>query len=393
MVPNFYSANDGENEQKFKIELPEPTPGQKRKLGHRRNDPPTPASPRQQPPPVIPRKSLPPRDPNIPLVGGSLQTSPVNTVENNQKQQRSFNLLLPIENENKSPENNQSVIDLPSMIISPIRNLTPTIIIKSPSVIPKNPIEQYSSFKFSIIPIECRYHFKRIGQRCTFATIKCHQEFLENKYKTLEEERDNKLHSSFPKEVWAKVVEFIKNTIEKPLENKNNNDKKRLDNLRLDQIREKAKQNIESEGTQSEQEYINKIHEKFRRTLDLKLQLDKLEKRFLLNMPPPSLNIFDKLELYAKGLKSDTIHLNSLREQWKNVLRKTKLDLTTIMRQAKILEIEEAKREYEELIKKLPDHLRESYDSLCHVTQIRHNQFSKKKLNFLAKRAYTTNEN
>ncbi|CAF1383255.1 unnamed protein product [Rotaria sordida] len=56
--------------------LPEPTPGQKRKLGHRRDDPPTPPSPRQ-PPPIIPRKTLPPRNPNIPLVGGSLHASPI----------------------------------------------------------------------------------------------------------------------------------------------------------------------------------------------------------------------------------------------------------------------------------------------------------------------------
>ncbi len=49
------------------------------------------------------------------------------------------------------------------------------------------------------------------------------------------------------------------------------------------------------------------------RTLDLKLQLDKFEKRFVENMPPPSLNLFHELELHAKGLKSNNNYLNSLR--------------------------------------------------------------------------------
>jgi len=85
--------------------------------------------------------------------------------------------------------------------------------------------------------------------------------------------------------------------------------------------------------------------------------------------------------------------LKSLRERWKNILRKTKLDLTTLMREAKIVEIEEAKREYNDLLNKLSNHHRESYNAICHVIEIRHNQFSKKKLNFLEKRACTMNEN
>jgi hypothetical protein len=93
----------------------------------------------------------------------------------------------------------------------------------------------------------------------------------------------------------------------------------------------------------------------------------------------------DKLELHAKGLTSDNNQLRSLQEQWKNVLRKTKLDLTALMGQAK--------REYEELMTKLIDHLRESYDTLCHVSQTRHEQFARKKLKFLAKRACIMNVN
>ncbi|CAF1015888.1 unnamed protein product [Rotaria magnacalcarata] len=83
-------------------------------------------------------------------------------------------------------------------------------------------------------------------------------------------------------------------------------------------------------------------------------------------MPPPSLNVFDKLELHAKELRPDNNQLKSLRERWKNVLRKTKLDLTTLMREGKIIEMEEATREYDELLNKLSDRLREAYNAICH---------------------------
>ncbi|CAF4967286.1 unnamed protein product, partial [Rotaria sp. Silwood1] len=102
--------------------LPEPTPGQKRKIGHRRDDPPTPPSPRQ-PPPVIPRRTLPPRDPEQPLIGGSLHQSP--NIQNEHKQQRSFNSLLPIEKRHNSPIKNRLTTNDPSMIISPIESSTP----------------------------------------------------------------------------------------------------------------------------------------------------------------------------------------------------------------------------------------------------------------------------
>ncbi|CAF3968413.1 unnamed protein product, partial [Rotaria magnacalcarata] len=83
-------------------------------------------------------------------------------------------------------------------------------------------------------------------------------------------------------------------------------------------------------------------------------------------MPPPSLNVFDKLELHAKEVRPDNNQLKSLRERWKNVLRKTKLDLTTLMREGKIIEMEEATREYDELLNKLSDRLREAYNAICH---------------------------
>jgi hypothetical protein len=186
---------------------------------------------------------------------------------------------------------------------------------------------------------------------------------------------------------------FVKTIIEKPLENKKQNDQKRLDNLLLDQMRKKATFEIEKKATPEEQQYISHLHQKFMRTLALKLQLDKLEKRFVENMPPPSLNVFDKLELHAKELKADNNHLKCLREQWKNILRKAKLDLTSLMRQAKVVEIEEANKQYEELTKKLPEHLHHPYEILCHVARTRHNQVARKKLHFLEKMACTMNVN
>jgi hypothetical protein len=164
--------------------------------------------------------------------------------------------------------------------------------------------------------------------------------------------RQKKLQSSFPRKDWSQIVSLIKNIIEKAVENKKKDNQRRFENLLLDQMRKKAMLYIQQVGNKTEQEYIENSHAKFMRTLDLKLQLDKSEQRFVHNMPPPSLIVFDKLELYAKGLKSDNMQLCSLREQWKNILRKTKLDLTALMREAKVSELQEAKKEYEEMIKK-----------------------------------------
>ena len=143
----------------------------------------------------------------------------------------------------------------------------------------------------------------------------------------------------------------------------------------MDQMKEKAALDIKQTATKKEQQHIQNLHEKFMRTLDLKLQLDKLEKKFVTNMPPPSLNVFDKLELRAKGLKSDNVQLCSFLEQWRNILRKTKLDLTTLMRQAKAAEIQETSKEYKELLRGLSGPLRESYDAICYVSRIRHVSF------------------
>lgn len=383
--------------------LPSPKPGDKRKLGQRGDNPPTPPSPRPPPPPIIPRKTLPPRDPNLPLTGGSLPTSPLPDKVNNEQRLRqcSFNALHP---SNRSDENEQiespraiaDIINAPSMIISPIQNSTPNIQKNSPSAIPKgnkNDVAANKTYSFPIIPIECRYFFKHLRQRCTFEAIRTHQCFLQNRYETLSNERETMLHTLFDRQTWTKVVDFTKQNLERTLENKKKDDERRLDNLRLDQVREEGILEINRIASLTEQQYIGKLQDKFKRTLDLKLQYDKLEKRFVENMPPPSLNTLDRIELHAKELSSDNNQLKSLRERWKNVLRKTKLDLTTIMREAKIVEIEQARREYQDLLNRLPEHLKQAYNAIAQVIETRHNQFAKKKLNFLAKRACATSEN
>ena len=393
--------------------LPEPTPGQKRKIGQRRDDPPTPPSPRQPPPPVIPRRTLPPRDVNIPLVRRSFHVSfSSNEKKDRMRRQHSFNALLPLEKQDSNESNNNNIENREerekqstttnvaresSMIISPIRSSTPELTIKSPSVVQKHDIKTTTSthmtFDCRVIPIETRYFFKRTKQRCTFENIEAHLKSLEQRYKLLEDDRENKLKSLFPEHKYTQVTSLVKKIVEKVLEKKQIDDQRRLDNLILDHKREKALQTIRNIGNESEQQYTEILREKFQRTLDLKLQLDKLEKRFVENMPPPSLNILDKLQLYAKQLKPNDKNLSSLREQWKNVLRKTKLELTTLMRRAKLVELEQANEEYDKLKTELPERLREPYDTICYVIRTRHNRITKRKLNFLAKRACATNEN
>ena len=207
-------------------------------MRHRRDNPLTPPSPRQSSLPIIPRRTLPLRNRDQPLTEGSLRISPTGEKDNNHAHQRSFNSLLPIENQKTPLAGNLLAANEPSMIISPMQSSTPEPPTKSPSVVPKDPIEQHSSYDFAILPIECRHYFKKARQRCRFETIKLH--LLENKHKTLEDERENKLHSSFPRQTWEKIAEFVKNVIRKPLKSKNNSDRKRLDNLLLDQIRKKS---------------------------------------------------------------------------------------------------------------------------------------------------------
>ncbi|CAF3750021.1 unnamed protein product [Rotaria socialis] len=179
-----------DNNNNLPIMRPSPseaTPGRKRKLGQRRDDPPTPPSPRQ-PPPVVPRKALPPRDSNAALIGGSVNSSPFsNEKQTKNKKEHSFNALLPIEKVNEKKQQEMRPVEKTitkenSIIISPIHSSTPEPMVGSPSVVPKNDvIPAQTSFHFAIIPIECRYFFKTIKEKCTFEAIKAHQNLLEKR--------------------------------------------------------------------------------------------------------------------------------------------------------------------------------------------------------------------
>ena len=157
--------------------LPEPTPGQKRKIGQRRDDPPTPPSPRQPPLPIIPRRTLPPRDANSPLVGGSFHiSSSSNDRKEQMRRQHSFNALLPLGKQDSNESNNNNIKNRgerekqstitnvageSSMIVSPIKSSTPEITVESPPIILKQGIKTTTTsthmvFDCRVIPIESR---------------------------------------------------------------------------------------------------------------------------------------------------------------------------------------------------------------------------------------------
>ncbi len=96
-----------------------------------------------------------------------------------------------------------------------------------------------------------------------------------------------------------KAVELVKSIVEKTHDNKKKADEKTLENRQNDQMKKQAIIEIEKIATALEQKHVETLGNKYKRTLDLKLQLDKLEKRLVENMPPPSLNIFIKLEFHA----------------------------------------------------------------------------------------------
>ena len=102
-------------------------------------------------------------------------------------------------------------------------------------------------------------------------------------------------------------------------------------------------------------------------------------------MPPPALNILDKLQFRSRELSNENKEQYS--EQWNSVLRKAKLELTSIMRLAKTKEIEISEKQHTELAEKIPVEIRSAYNELVHTIQIRQDQVGQKKLNFLARNA------
>jgi hypothetical protein len=74
----------------------------------------------------------------------------------------------------------------------------------------------------------------------------------------------------------------------------------------------------------------------------------------------------------------------------------SKIDLspsmTAIMRTSKTAEIAKSEKEHQALVEKIPSDLKKAYRDLIHTTEIRHNQKSEKKLNFLVRKAQRTVE-
>ncbi|CAF2773875.1 unnamed protein product [Rotaria sp. Silwood2] len=194
----------------------------------------------------------------------------------------------------------------------------------SPSVISKH-IGSFNIelFDFPIIPIECKFHFRIFRQTANLENIKAHKEYLEKKPKQQEQELEKQM-KQFSADTHRIVVKYVKDSIEPIIDSLKDSNKKRLDNLILDQMKEKALRTIRSKGNKNSLELIDKAQMRFERNLQLKFQLDKLDRRLNENMPPPALNIMDKLQCRSKELNKEVIDQYS--EQWNNIIRKTKLD-------------------------------------------------------------------
>jgi len=264
------------------------------------------------------------------------------------------------------------------------------IVSHSPSVVSKD-IEKFNIdlFDFPVIPIECVYHFKVFKLNANAENIKTHREFLEQKTKQFDSNLEQ-LMKQFNEDTHRTVVKYIKDSIEPLIEILEFSNKKRLDNLILDQMREKALRSIKNKGNKVELEQIDKARARFERSLQLKFQLDKLDRRLNENMPPPALNIMDKLQFRSKELGKEMKDQYS--EQWNSIIRKAKLELTSVMRLAKVAEIDKSEKEHQELVESIRTEIRQSYIDLVHTIKIRQDSVVQKKLNFLERKAQRTIE-
>ncbi|CAM4985570.1 unnamed protein product, partial [Rotaria socialis] len=224
----------------------------------------------------------------------------------------------------------QSVITIEE---EPIVAMEQDIVSHSPSVISKeSDINRIDLFKFPIIPIECQFHFRVFHVAATSENIKAHREFLEKK--SIQQERDlEQLMGTFSIDLQRIIVKYIKDSVEPLIDRLNSSNQKRLNNLLLDQMREKAVRIIRNKADKDSLELVEKTQMRLERTLELKFQLDKLDRRLNENMPPPALNIMDKLQFHSRELSNENKEQYS--EQWNSIIRKAKLDLTSIMRIAK----------------------------------------------------------
>ena len=257
-----------------------------------------------------------------------------------------------------------------------------------PSVVRKDS-EIIGLVSFPIIPIECKFHFKTFNTMANAKNIASHQTFLEKKSAQAEKQLEQLL-KQFSENKHSIVVEFVKSSVEPLIDQLNSSNQKRLDNLVLDQMSEQAVRTMRNKCSQLELGHIEKTREKFERSLELKFQLDKLDRRLNENMPPPSLNVIDKLQFRSNELPPDTKAQYS--EQWNAVLRKAKLELTSIMRLAKTTEIAKSEKEHSDLVEQIPVNIRTTYRELVHTIQIRQDKAAEKKLHFLDRRAQRTTE-
>lgn len=90
----------------------------------------------------------------------------------------------------------------------------------------------------------------------------------------------------------------------------------------------------------------------------------------------------DNLEFRSRELSNE--NKEQYREQWKSIIRKSKLDVTSIMRSAKVTEI--YKNE------KIRNELRNEYKEIIHTIQVRQDRVVQKRLSFLERRAQRTIE-
>ena len=259
----------------------------------------------------------------------------------------------------------------------------------SPSAISKDiGLASIDLFNFPIIPIECKFHFQTFHLRANAENITAHRQFLEKKAAQQEEQLEQIL-KQFDKNMHSTVVEYIRKSVEPLIDSLKQSNQKRIDNLVLDQMKEKALRTIKAKCKPDSLEQIDKAQEKFERTLQLRLQLDKLDKRFNENMPPPALNIIDKLQFRSRELDQQAKEQYS--EQWNSVIRKTKLELTSIMRLAKTAEIDKIEKEHQTLLEQIPIEVRSAYKELIHTVKIRLDRAAAKKINFLDRKATRMN--
>jgi vacuolar-type H+-ATPase subunit H len=107
-------------------------------------------------------------------------------------------------------------------------------------------------------------------------------------------------------------------------------------------------------------------------------------------MPPPYLNVMDKLQLRSKEL--DNNEIEQFTEQWNNIIRHAKKDFTSIMIFAKTAEVEKLEKRYKESLETLRECIREPFDTLIHTIKTRHDQITEKKIHFLEQKTYRTRE-